>query len=112
MSDIHTVFMSLRATPAWLALEPKTRFAFLDGKIAPVLKRHAAVRLRFFDAEAYSADVSDVAVWETADLRAYRKLVDDLRETEFWGTYFEVVSIVPAVENDYARSYARAPVSG
>jgi hypothetical protein len=31
---------------------------------------------------------------------------------QFWGTYFEVVSIVPAVENDYARSYARAPVSG
>ncbi|MFM7347080.1 MAG: darcynin family protein [Tagaea sp.] len=111
MSDLHTVFMSLRATPTWLALEPKDRFAFLEAEIVPILRRHAGVRLRFFDAEAYSADVSDVAVWETDDLRAYRKLVDDLRETRFWGAYFDVVGIVPAVENDYARSYGRAPLA-
>jgi hypothetical protein len=59
-----------------------------------------------------TARVSDVIVWETTDLTAYRRLVDRLRETEFWGRYFEVLDIIPAVENDYAASYNRAPISG
>jgi hypothetical protein len=110
-SPAHTIFMLVRATETWLALAPKDRFAFLGATVAPILKRHPDTRLRFFDAEAYSARVSDVAMWQTSDLADYRALIDDLRETPFWGTYFEVVEIVPAVENDYARHYGVAPVA-
>jgi hypothetical protein len=44
-----------------------------------------------------------VIVWETADLGAYRSVVEGLRETAFWGEYFDVAHIVPAVENAYAN---------
>jgi hypothetical protein len=106
----HTIFMLVKTTPAWLALAPGDRFAFLGAVIVPVLAAHPTVSMRFFDAEFYSARVSDVIVWETADLPAYRRLIEALRETAFWGTYFEVGEIIPAVENAYAAHYDVTPV--
>lgn len=106
----HSIFMLVRTTPEWLALPPKERFAFLDTTIRPILRAHPAVRMRFFDAEAFSARVSDVVMWETEDLGAYDSVVEALRETPFWGRYFEITEILPAIENAYARHYGVAPV--
>ncbi len=106
----RSVFMLVRATPAWLALAPRERFAFVDDAIRPLLARHPAVRMRYFDSEAYHARVSDVIWWETADAGAYEAVVEGLRETAFWGRYFEVVDIVPAIEDAYARHYGVEPV--
>lgn len=105
-----TIFMQVKTTPAWLALSPQRRFAFLGETIEPILARHPSVRMRFFDTEFYAADVTDVIVWETKDLAAYQAIVEALRETPFWGQYFEVVSIVPGVENAYADAYDRPAV--
>lgn len=97
--------MTVKTTPTWLKLPPQERFAFLDQSIRPILKEHPTVKMRFFDSEAFSAKFSDVIVWETHDLDAYQALVEKLRETAFWGTYFDVLDIVPAVENGYAAHY-------
>jgi len=107
----YTVFMAVRTTPTWLALSPKDRFAFLESDIQPLLARHSAVTMRFFDAEAFHARVSDVILWQTADLDAYQALVEGLRESRFWGTYFEIVDIIPARENAYANHYGVKPLS-
>ncbi|MCA2977046.1 MAG: darcynin [Myxococcaceae bacterium] len=104
--------MLVKTTTAWLAKPPKERFAFLGASIEPILARHPAVKMRFFDAEAFSARVSDVIVWETQALGEYQAIVEALRETEFWGTYFEVVDIIPSIENAYASHYEVAPVGG
>jgi len=66
--------------------------------------------MRFFDSEAFTSDCSDVILWETTDVLAYQALVDELRETDFWSTYFDVLQIVPAIENAYARHYDVEPV--
>jgi hypothetical protein len=105
-----TIFMQVRTTPAWLAKPPERRFAFLGEVIEPILKRHPSVRMRFFDTELYSADVTDVIVWETKMLKDYQAIVEALRETPFWGQYFEVVSILPGVENAYADAYERPAI--
>ena len=58
--------------------------------------------MRFYDAEAFTGRITDVAVFETANLRAYYFLIDALRDTPFLGLpYFEVVEIVPAIEDGY-----------
>lgn len=106
-----TIFMLLKTRPAWLALPPADRFAFLDTTIRPILREAKGVALRFFDAEAFSARTSDLAMWEVEEIGVWQKLVDRLRETAFWDTYFEVVEILPAIENAYARSYGVAPVT-
>ena len=105
----HAFFMLVRTTVAWLKLTPKERFAFVGAVIRPLLAKHPTVSMRFFDAEAFNAQVTDIIMWETADVMAYQAIVEDLRETMFWGTYFEVVTIVPSVENGYAIHYGVDP---
>ena len=109
-APVFSIFMLVRTTPQWLALKPEQRFAFLGSDIEPILKKHPGVRMRFFDSEAYNARVSDVILWETADLGRYQSVVESLRESRFWGTYFEVVDILPAIENAYAAHYDVKPV--
>lgn len=106
----HTFFMLVKTTHAWLALDPPARFAYLGDKIEPILQRAPQVKLRFFDAEAFNARITDVVMWETTDLAAYLAIVESLREIEFWDRYFEVVEIVPAIENAYATHYNATPL--
>lgn len=101
----HTFFMLVRTTNDWLKLTPKERFGFLGDVIVPILTSHPTVSMRFFDSEAFSSDFSDVVMWETGDVMAYQAVVESLRETSFWGHYFEVREIVASIENAYALHY-------
>jgi hypothetical protein len=106
----YTIFMLVKTTNVWLALSPPERFAFLDTDINPILQAHPLVKMRFFDAEAFNSRVTDVMLWETSDLGQYSSVVEGLRESRFWGTYFEVVEIIPGVENGYAEHYQMTPM--
>lgn len=101
----HVFFMLVRTTPTWLALPPKDRFGFLDQTIRPLLSRNPMVSMRFFDSEAFHSRFTDVIMWETASIMAYQAVVEELRETLFWDTYFEIVEIVASIEDAYAIHY-------
>lgn len=105
-----TIFMMLQTTPEWLALEPESRFQFLEETVQPILVKHPEVSLRFYDSEFYNSRITDVAIWETKELKTYNALVEDLRETPFWDKYFTIVEIIPSVENAYAEHYDQDPV--
>ena len=100
-----TIFMIVKTTNTWLKLAPKERFGFLDKTIQPILKNHQNVKMRFYDSEAFTGKASDVIVWETSDLQSYQHLVEELRESNFWGTYFDILDIIPSIENAYADHY-------
>ncbi len=103
MTKPQTIFMLLASQPSWLQLGRKARQEFIAAKVAPILARYPAVTLRFFDSEAFSGRCTDVAVWETTDLRRYGFLIDALRDTAFFAApYFVVVDIIPALEDSYA----------
>ncbi len=105
---VLTFFVSLKSHPPWLALTRQQRADFLRETVQPILARYPAVKLRFYDAEAFSGRCTDMAVFETADLGAYTFLIDALRDTPFFGLpYYEVLDIIPAVENSY-RDYDAA----
>jgi hypothetical protein len=106
----YTIFMLVKTTTDWLKLKPAERFEFVGKVIKPILEKRPSVKMRFFDAEAYNSRSSDVIVWETKDLKEYEYLVEELRESLFWGSYFDVVEIIPAVENGYADFYQVEPV--
>ncbi|KAM3097157.1 darcynin family protein [Phormidesmis sp. 146-12] len=108
----YTYFMLVKTTTAWLQLSAKERFKFLETVISPLLKKYPFVKLRFFDSEAFSGHFTDVLMWEASEVKDYQFLVEELRETLFWGTYFEVVEIVPAIENAYALYYNVEPIPG
>lgn len=108
MSRPYTFFMMLRSAPNWLRLSRSDRQRFLADHINPLFVRYPAVKLRFYDAEAFSGRCTDIAMFETTDLQAYTFLIDGLRDTAFFSQpYFEVVDIVPAVEDGYLE-YDRA----
>jgi Darcynin, domain of unknown function len=107
----HVYFMLVKTTTTWLQFPIQERFQFLEETIAPILQKHPAVTMRFFDSEAFSGRYTDVLMWETSDVKDYQFLVEELRETLFWGTYFEIIEIVPAIENAYAIYNQVNPIS-
>lgn len=106
---VFTLFMLLRSQPAWLALSRAERGAYVAAEVSPILARWPQVGLRFYDAEAFSGRCTDLMVFETADLQAYAFLIDALRDTAFLGRpYFEVLEIIPALEDGYKAYEAAA----
>jgi len=106
---VLTVFMLVKTLPEWLGFSIDERFRQLREHFEPILAKHQPkVTLRFYDVEFYSARVTDLWVWEATEHHAYELLVEDLRETPFWDRYFEIVEILPGVENAYANNYQRA----
>ena len=66
------------------------------------------VRIRHFDAEAFAAECTDVAVAETNDLYAWYFVMETLRDSPLFSVpYFEVVSIIPTIEDGF-RAYEEA----
>ncbi len=109
---VLTVFMLVKTNPEWLGFPVEERFRLLGEHVEPILAKHRdKIGLRFYDVEFYSARVTDVWIWEAADHHAYELLVEDLRETPFWDRYFQIVEILPGVENAYAANYGRKPLA-
>jgi hypothetical protein len=77
----------------------------------PILARYPGARIGFFDSEAFTADCTDVMVRTVTDLEHYNGVVNDLRETKFWSSYFTIEKIIPSIENEYAKHY-KAEVLG
>ncbi len=107
----YTIFMLIKTTPRWLQMPIPERMAFMHKEVTPLLKRWSDVRLRYYDAEFFTARCTDVAVWETRNLISFQAIIEKLRETLFWDTYFEVVEIIPAIEDAYANFYEVTPVN-
>lgn len=109
MTKPLTLFMMLKAQPAWLRLGRQTRQDFIAAEVVPILARYPAVSLRFFDAEGFTGRCSDMAMWQAGDLKSWSFLMDALRDTAFFSEpYFEVVDIIPALEEAYADYDAQA----
>lgn len=103
----YSIFLLVKTTPDWLALAPESRFDWLDSTIEPLLESHPEVSMRFWDVEHFSAETSDVILFETQRLDRYMSLIEKMRETAFWDRYFIVQSILPGIENAYAEAYDR-----
>lgn len=110
MTTPFTLFMLLRSQPAWLALDRPARRAFVAEQVQPAFAAWPQVAMRYYDAEAFHGRCTDVMVFETADLIAYNHLIEALRDTDFLGgvPYFEVVDIIPALEDGWRAYEAEA----
>jgi len=97
-----TVLMLVKTTTEWLGIPAPRRYQLFQDQVGPILGKHAEhISLRLFDMEFYSARVTDVWMWEAKDRHDYERVVEELRDTPFWDRYFDIVEILPGVENMY-----------
>lgn len=99
----YVFFVQLRATSAWLRLSREQRRALSEQHLAPLLAANSGrLSMRYFDAEAFSADCSDLMMIETAEPKLHYYFMERLRDTPLISEpYFEVVQIVPTIEDGY-----------
>lgn len=96
-----TVFVLVRAMPAWLSLSRPAREDIATAAYAEALGQ-GTVTVRHFDAEAFTACCSDIVVFGTEDLVAFHCVMERLRDSALFSVpYFEVVRIIPAIEDGY-----------
>lgn len=102
-----TVFLLLEATPAWLALSREERSQIADPAMADAFAR-PGLSCRYFDAEAFHARISDVAMIEADSPQDYYFAIERLRDSDLIARgYFRMVDIVPAYEDGF-RAYEAA----
>jgi chlorite dismutase len=107
-----TVFMLVKTRPEWLELPEAERSLLLREHVEPILRKYREqVSLRLYDTEFYSSVVTDVWMWDTTSHQAYERVVEALRETPFWDRLFDIVEILPGVENVYGKREQRAPLA-
>lgn len=99
----HCYFVLLRALPAWLALSREARKALADEHMGEALARsEGRLTMRYFDAEAFSSPCSDVMMVETQDPMQHHFFMERLRDSPLFSVpYFEVLNIVPTIEDGY-----------
>lgn len=100
------MFLLLTITPAWLSLSRDERRAAVAEHVAPLLAKHrATTSVRWYDAEAFSANPTDLAVIDTTSLQDWYDLYEGLRDSPLWTVpYFRTEQVILAVEQGF-RDY-------
>ena len=100
----YVFFVLLRATPAWLRLSREQRRAMNAEYVTPLLATSEGIRMRYFDAEAFTAACSDVMMIGTDDPKHHYFFMERLRDSPMITVpFFEVEQIIPSVEDGYVE---------
>ena|SRR5688500_18682702 len=105
-------FIHVKTTEAWLRLSRADRRKIGEACLGAAIADPRALSIRHFDAEAFTAECTDVLLAETGSPLAYYDFMERLRDgvliTE---PYFLIVRIVPAVENGFRGFEQRSGAS-
>ncbi|MBF4636115.1 hypothetical protein ITJ38_17025 [Agreia pratensis] len=108
----YVVIVSLIALPSWLRLSRTERADVISAEVEPAAAAHHDCHIRWIDAESMTALCSDVMIIDTTDLRSWNHLWEQLRDSSLFAEpYFELVSIVPGIEDGYADYEAELAAS-
>ncbi|MFC4667457.1 darcynin family protein [Seohaeicola nanhaiensis] len=99
LSPPLSLFVLVRALPAWLALSRAERRQIGGAALATLPE---GLTFRQFDTEAFSAMCSDIWMIEGATPRSINTAMERLRDTPLFSVpYFEFVAILPALEDGW-----------
>lgn len=108
--DAISVFLRLKALPAWLSLPRSRRREIVATDVMPVVARFPSLRVRWFDAEAFDSAQSDIVLLEGLGPRDHNHLMEGLRDSPlFAAPYFEMVGVHPTFENGYEEYERETP---
>lgn len=94
----QTYFLLLTALPAFLQIPRAER----DARAAEALAQAGLSQMRFFDAEAFSAQCSDIAMVEGMSPTAFHRAMEVLRDGPVFSTpWFRLEAVIPTLENGH-----------
>lgn len=100
---MHTIFVLLKTTTAWLKLDRQERNKIAESVLADIFKNDR-VTVRLFDAEAFATRCTDVAMFQTKQIEQYYYVMERLRDSVLiTHPYFETVDIIPTIENGFRQ---------
>lgn len=99
-----TVFMLLKASAHWQALEPEAREAALDDALVRVFNGFPGVSFRFYETAALSSRYAAVMLWTAASPGDYQDAAQSLRSCDFFGRpLFEPAEVIIGAEEGWGR---------
>jgi len=99
------IFLLLKATDEWLRLARENRREISARHVGQTLAVYPSLKLRQFDAEAFTTDCSDVMLIETESLTDYYDFIERLRDSPIVTVpYFRFIKIIVAIEDGF-RDY-------
>ena len=102
MPRIYTFFVHLSARKEWLQMNRSDRNSYFLILKKDIFEKYPDVLIRLFDAEAFTVFCSDLVMFETENIQSYYFLIEELRDSKIYTEpYFDVVSILPAIENGF-----------
>jgi Darcynin, domain of unknown function len=100
-------FLHLKTLPAWLSMSREERQSIVEPAFATAMPDGCGVTMRYFDADAFHVDFTDIAMFEADEPKAYYYVLERLRETPLFSVpYFEIVHIIQAIEDGYVAFVA------
>lgn len=100
---MYTVILMYEFTSKWLRLDWQQRANFRAEYVSPIFEKYSGqVQAKFYDAEAFDAEISDFMVLNTSDLKRYYFLMEELRETPlFADDYIKIRRILMGLEEGH-----------
>ncbi len=94
MSAEYCFVVSIKANPVWLQLDRDNRDSHWD-KARAVIKEYAGrVSFTYYDADAFQAHMSDMAVCHTTNPVEFHHLWDRLKDTSLFSAGYYTISDV------------------
>lgn len=115
-----TDFMAIvefQILPKWFELDSRTQRDYAT-QIRYLLERYSKIKCRWFDADAWTSELSDFVICEFEDLNAYNELWSEMRRHPFLSTpYAKIGNVLMGMELDVGglsqlaeqRNLARPP---
>ena len=98
----YVYFVHVRTTPAWLQLDRERRRVLAELHVYQPLEEFLDLKMRYFDAEAFTGRLTDIMMFETPSPENYYFFIERFRDSPLIAEgYFEVVDIIPALEEGF-----------
>jgi hypothetical protein len=102
-------FIHVKTTEAWLRLPRAERRKTAEACFGAAISEPGALSIRHFDAEAFTAECTDVLLVETTSPLVYYDFMERLRDSALITVpYFLIVRIVPTIEDGFQGFEERA----
>ncbi|MBD0379560.1 darcynin family protein [Paenibacillus sedimenti] len=98
----HCFVVLLEVDHTWLALPREARREYAS-ELYEIIGHHAdEVKVRYFDADAFSGKCTDFVICETQHIAAYYNMWEALKDTQaFSGGFYRIKDVIYGIQNAY-----------